>query len=273
MGISTISRSGGWYCIQAIVSFGDDEVAERYWRWNEDCTQPVAIGLPLSRNNPMQYHRSPATLAIFAGLSLIVTTGCASRSVELDFVPHAQFFSTETNQRPPLDPQVFVKDATATAGVGPQNISHVAGYRTALLSDPGSSTIYNAQGVPLEGFTLESWLSAKGEVEIKPDDSGKAKIEVELSGLRPNGVYTLFENHFDQQPVGFTPLDGTGTTNSFVAGPNGNAKFELTSPHVPTHDNAVLLVYQSDGKSHGIERGQIGVNAHHQLIARIPLKQ
>ncbi|MEO5590541.1 MAG: hypothetical protein ABIS03_13210 [Gemmatimonadaceae bacterium] len=221
----------------------------------------------------MSNRRSPLALATFAGLSLIATTGCASRSVELDFVPHAQFFSTEAKQQPPLDPQVFVRDATGTAGVGPQNIAHMAGFRNALLSDPGSSAIYNAQGMPLDGFTLGSWLGAKGEVEIKSDDSGRATIEVELSGLRPNGVYTLFENHFDQQPVGFTPLDGTGAANSFVAGPNGKARFELTAPHIPTHDNAVLLVYQSDGKSHGTERGQIGVNAHHQLIARIPPRQ
>jgi hypothetical protein len=39
-------------------------------------------------------------------------------------------------------------------------------------------------------------------------------------------------------------------------------------PSVPTHANAVLLIYNSGGQPHGVERGHIGVDAHHQLIAR-----
>jgi hypothetical protein len=81
-------------------------------------------------------------------------------------------------------------------------------------------------------------------------------------------IYSLFENHFDQKPVGFTPLDGAGTDNDFVAGPDGRAVKTLTAPAPLTHDNAVLVVYHSDGKSHGTTRGMIGVDAHHQPIAR-----
>jgi hypothetical protein len=32
----------------------------------------------------------------------------------------------------------------------------------------------------------------------------------------------------------------------------------------------VLVVYHSDGKTHGDSRGEIGVGAQHQLIARLP---
>jgi hypothetical protein len=42
----------------------------------------------------------------------------------------------------------------------------------------------------------------------------------------------------------------------------------ITLPDFPTHANAVLLVYHSDGQTHGLERGRIGIDAHHQLIAR-----
>jgi hypothetical protein len=35
-----------------------------------------------------------------------------------------------------------------------------------------------------------------------------------------------------------------------------------------THDNAVLVIYNSGGEQHGMERGCIGVDAHHQIIAR-----
>jgi hypothetical protein len=37
---------------------------------------------------------------------------------------------------------------------------------------------------------------------------------------------------------------------------------------MPTHDNAVLVIYNSGGQPHGMESGRIGVDAHHQIIAR-----
>src|SRR6266851_1032720 len=89
-----------------------------------------------------------------------------------------------------------------------------------------------------------------------------------LGVSKPNAHYSLFENHFDQTPVSFTPMDGVGKTNSFVAQPDGRAKVSMTLPDFPTHANAVLLVYDSDGQTHGLERGRIGIDAHHQLIAR-----
>jgi hypothetical protein len=63
-------------------------------------------------------------------------------------------------------------------------------------------------------------------------------------------------------------IDGSGADNSFVADANGNAVVTTVSPAALTHDNAVLVVYHSDGKVHGRSRGDIGVDAHHQLIAR-----
>lgn len=171
---------------------------------------------------------------------------------------------------PALDPQVFVRDANAPAGMGPQNIQHSAGFRNALLTDPGDSRIYNALGAPLDGFTLASWLSATGWVRIADADPSGVRVTVELDGLRPNGVYSLFENHFDQKPVGFTPLDGTANSNTFTADSRGHARLTVSAPQMLTHDNAVLVVYHSDGMAHGMERGPIGVTAHHQLIGRIP---
>ncbi len=208
----------------------------------------------------------------FAAIGLIAATAActtATPSTDLDFVTHASFFSGEMGTNPVVDPHAFVADSGQPAATGPQNIDHVAGFRPALLTDPEGSPIYNAQGVLLDGFTLGSWLGAGGTVSITPRD-GKATIVVSLRGLRPGGTYSLFENHFDEKPVGFTPLDGTGTTNSFTASAEGTATVTVTTPHVPTHDNAVLVVYHSDGQNHGTERGSIGVNAHHQVIARIP---
>lgn len=213
-----------------------------------------------------------------ASVALLATLGCAGvaphsgmpASIDLPFQTHASFFSSETRQSRTLDPQVFVRDADAKPGVGPQNIEHVAGLRPAFVDESGSTPIYTARGKPLAPLTLGSWLGARGSVSITPRDGGGASVSAMFSGLRPGGVYSLFENHFEQKPIGFTPLDSTGTTNSFTAGTDGSARIELVTPTMPTGANAVLLVYHSDHEAHGASRGTIGVDAHHQLIAKVP---
>jgi hypothetical protein len=203
-------------------------------------------------------------------LAVLSAPSQADEAIHLDFTAHAAFFSAETHQSKPVDPHVFVADASAAAAVGPQNIQHVAGIRPALIDqDPKTAALVNAKGEAL-GFNLGDWLAAKGTVTITPSAGGKAEISVQFSHLQPGGHYSLFENHFDQKPVGFTPLDGAGKTNDFLAGADGTVKLMVTAPQKLTHDNAVLLVYHSDKTAHGEQRGEIGVNAHHQLIARPP---
>ncbi len=90
--------------------------------------------------------------------------------------------------------------------------------------------------------------------------AGGAQIVASFKGLKPGGTYSLFENHFDTTPISFTPLDGKGTRNSFKAKRDGSASVSVRSPDMPTGVNTVLLVYHSDGKSHGESRGLIGVN-------------
>jgi hypothetical protein len=189
--------------------------------------------------------------------------------VHLPFITHAAFFSKETQQSVPLDPQVFVKDGNAKAETGPQGIVHIDGFRPAhIVSDPSDTPVFTALGRAL-GFSLGQWLGAGGAVTITPRGAG-ATVRVRLKGLVPNGVYSLFENHFDQQPVGFTPLDGSGKRNSFTAKPDGTWAITVHAPQMLTSANAVLLVYHSDRLTHGASRGEIGVNAHHQLIAKLP---
>jgi hypothetical protein len=199
-----------------------------------------------------------------------IATGQAADTMRLPFITHASFFSGETHQPKPVDPHVFVRDAAEPAAVGPQNIQHVAGIRPALIEqDPKSAAHFNAKGESL-GFNLGQWLGAEGNVTISPAANGTVEITAQFSHLLPGGHYSLFENHFDQQPVRFTPLDGAGKANDFVAKENGSAQITVAAPQALTHANAVLLVYHSDKTSHGDQRGEIGVNAHHQLIARIP---
>ncbi len=188
--------------------------------------------------------------------------------IHLPFITHAAFFSRETQQSVPLDPQVFVKDGNAKAEIGPQGIRHLDGFRPAHLSDPSDTPVFTAQGKAL-GFSLGQWFGAKGNVTITPRGAG-ATVRVRLTGLVPNGVYSLFENHFDQDPVGFTPLDGSGKNNSFKAKADGTWATAVHAPQMLTSANAVLLVYHGDRLAHGASRGEIGINAHHQLIAKLP---
>ena len=204
---------------------------------------------------------------MLSGLSLSVSA--ADQMLHPRVVTHAAFFSKETSQKQTVDPQVFVKDPSAKAGRGPQGIEHVVGFRPAFATDPKDSPLFNAQGSDLPGLTLGSWLGATGDVTITPGKSGQVRIQARFRGLIPQGVYSLFENHFDQTPIGFTPLDGKGLSNTFIANPDGTASISVTAPEKLTSDNAVLLVYHSDATPHGQSRGAIGVTAHHQLIAKI----
>jgi len=210
-----------------------------------------------------------SALAAAASVVAVVPRAIArTGTVALDFKLHAWFFSREAHQSLPVDPHAFVVDPKAAAAIGPQGIHHVAGFRPALMFGPHDIGVYNALGKPL-GFTLAEWFAAHGTVRITTAGAG-AQVACRFHRLRPNGVYSLFENHFDQKPIGFTPLDGAGTRNSFVADANGDASIVVRTPAPLTHANAVLLVYHSDNKTHGISRGAIGVTAHHQLIARLP---
>ncbi len=205
--------------------------------------------------------------ALACGALLLPMPALASDGLTLKFVTHAAFFSAETKQPKVIDPQAFVVDASAAEAVGPQGIKHAAGFRPASVDqDPKSTAAFTADGRPL-GFELAAWLGAAGSVTIS-DKDGAPTLSATFTGLKPGGVYSLFENHFDQKPVGFTPIDGEGKANNFTAGPDGTAAVTIRLTHVPTHANAVLLVYHSDSQSHGSERGPIGIDAHHQLIAR-----
>ena len=211
----------------------------------------------------------PILAAIMFGAAMVIVTQTTQAwALELTFQTHAAFFSAESKQPQVLDPHAFVADATAPAATGPQGIKHVAGIRPAFVDrDAASVPVVTADNVPL-GFTLGEWLGAAGSVTI--DGNNPVRLSATFRGLKPQGHYSLFENHFDQKPVGFTPTDGTGTTNNFIAKADGTATITMTLPHMPTHDNAVLLVYHSDQTDHAAERGAIGVSAHHQIIVRIP---
>ena len=210
------------------------------------------------------------TIGLTVGIFTIMLGAAAGQTTKsYSFLTHAAFFSVETKQPNLLDPQVFVSDASSQAATGPQGIAHVAGYRPAFGVDDAAAPASNAQGKAL-GITLGQWFGARGSVALSPSDGGNTSAALSFSGLIPRGRYSLFENHFTSSGVTFTPLDGTAKTNSFTASADGSAKLTVLVPGAITHAEAILLVYHSDGVDHGMQRGEIGMNAHHQLIMRVP---
>ena len=187
---------------------------------------------------------------------------------DLSFVTHASFFSQETHRTPAIDPQVFVRDNAGLGGVGPQNIDHVAGIRPARLDDSGWNVAYNAHAESLQ-FTLAKWFGATGSADIAPQGAGN-RVTLAFDKLIPFGVYSVFRVTFSPAGTTFNPLDGDGTSDSFTAGADGGGKIVIDTATPLDHGEAILLVYHSDSQNHGSSRGTIGVNAHHQLIARLP---
>lgn len=201
---------------------------------------------------------------------VLPTAAWAAEPTRLIFESHGAFFSIEFHQKTLIDPQVFAKESEAPKMLGPQGITHEAGLRNARLSDPLETSIFTAVGKPLP-LTLGQWLVASGSAEIEDQGDG-SRVTMRFTHLVPNGTYSVFENHFDTKPPSFTPLDGTGRSNDFRADADGSAAAVVASPHRLTHDNGILVVYHSDGTAHGIDRGAIGVVAHHQLVVRIPVR-
>lgn len=204
----------------------------------------------------------------FALAAASAQTASAPAPRTFGFVTHASFYSLEAKEANLIDPQAFVVDPAALAGPGPQGIVHAAGVRPAYRVDDPATPVVNAQGIAL-GFTLGAWFGARGSATL--NDTGPATVATcTFTGLVPNGRYSLFENHFEASGVTFTPLDGTGAKNSFTAAADGRAAIEVAIPGGISHAEGLLLIYHSDGLDHGLQRGQPGLSAHHQLVIRVP---
>ncbi len=182
---------------------------------------------------------------------------------------HAVFFSHEAHQPRVIDPQMFVAAPGAPAGIGPQMIRHVAGVAPVLAAAPAATPLLDALGRPL-GVTLGRWAAARGTATIACDGRSSTLVS-RFTRLLPRAVYSLFVVHLRVRgPRRFTPLgapDGRGS--SFVTDASGI--WTETSVIAPclTPAEAVVLVWDSDGRSHGPVIGQPGVTAHNHLIVPI----
>lgn len=130
------------------------------------------------------------------------------------------------------------------------------------------------------GMTLGEWLSATGQGTYSVT-GGRAKIEMTLENLVPNGVYTAWCSRVSFPPNG-NAVDkacgaADGTENMFTADADGNARFELELAALPPSSaetaTTIAFAYHSDGKTYGGYPGDFGLNSHVQLAAPIPVAE
>lgn len=127
------------------------------------------------------------------------------------------------------------------------------------------------------GFALGDWLagSASGIYSV---EGGMATIELSMTKLVPDGVYTVWCSRIKLPPnpavfdLPCGAIDGSG--NLFTADANGGAKFSMKmnplQPSTETTANVIALAYHSDGKSNGVVPGDFGLNTHVQLFYIMP---
>jgi hypothetical protein len=209
-------------------------------------------------------------VAVLLALGVFARSASADAPAEVPFVNAATAFSQAAQVDRAIDPEVFVRDSAAAPGTGPQRIEHGAGLRVARLDDEPQSPIFRADGVALD-LSLGNWLAARGTVAVEAQPDGHDRVTAVFKNLIAFGDYSLFVAADSSNGVtAYRPLDGEGSANSFVAHVDGSAAIVIDTPAQLSSGNAIVLVYHSDSREHGASRGQIGVTAHEQLVARVP---
>ena len=134
------------------------------------------------------------------------------------------------------------------------------------------------------GMTLGEWLKHAGTGTYTCVD-GEGVLTLELTGLVPNGVYTIWHAFIAlPPPVPFTgtldlPLGARdGSESIFIADENGNASFEHSfAPCLQMSDvwttSMIAINYHSDGKTYGGHPGEFGNKAHIPLFVMLPQRE
>ncbi len=189
---------------------------------------------------------------------------------KVDYHLHMAFFSIESKISPVIDPQVFVASPGAKAGIGPQMISHIAGVAPAKQAGPPTTRLLAADATPLK-ITLGEWERAAGSVAFSCVN-GSERATSTLTGLIPSATYSTFVVHLRRQGAGrFTPWgNAAGTTNNFTASSTGAASPTNTVTGCLGADSAAVIIWHSDGQTHGSSPGTIGVTWHNSLITALP---
>lgn len=205
-----------------------------------------------------------ATAAMLASLPL--SAFADGQPGTIAFLSHGAAYAQETGAEVSIDPHVFVADPNAPDTMGPEGIHHIAGIRPARIADDPKQPLINAQGDALD-LTLQHWLATQGSAHEIEGSNGD--LAVRFTHLIPFGVYSMFLSRSDAGGYAFKPLRTDDGTNSFTASGDGAAKFTLPLDHPVHGSEAILLVYHSDDIDHEDQPGDLGVNAHVQLVLTV----
>ena len=209
-----------------------------------------------------------------------VPSGAAPVSIDLAFVTHLEMDLPEQDvfiEREPGSGQVY----RVTKGDHDMNAPL---YKSAV---PVKHNPFDPKAVGPHpkgealGMTLGEWLRHQGTGSYTCED-GIGKLQVSLSGLVPNGVYTMWHAFIALPPT--EPFSGTldlplgardGSESVFTADENGNAVFEHSfMPCLEMSDvwttSMLAINYHSDGKTYGADPGAFGYNAHIPLFVMLP---
>ena len=138
------------------------------------------------------------------------------------------------------------------------------------------------KGEPM-GMSLGEWLAHRGTGVYTAED-GVGHLDLEFTGLVPDGVYTLWHAFTAVPPT--TPFSGAlelplgardGSESIFTADAEGRARFRHTfTPELEMSDvwtrSMLALNYHSDGKTWGGLPGDFGLNAHVPLFVMLPFR-
>jgi hypothetical protein len=167
--------------------------------------------------------------------------------------------------------QVFVRDSAAPAQLAEAGGgAHDAGLRPPTENDGPSAQLYGAHGDMLH-VSIADWRAANGKADFTPLADGSVRVHAAFAKLIPSGRYSLFIRQLaGRSGIVLTPVDITGAGDSFFADKDGNGDIVVQSPNPIPTGAQLVLIFHSDGNAHQSSPGNLGVNAHEQLITRVP---
>ena len=116
-----------------------------------------------------------------------------------------------------------------------------------------------SKSAPNDPITLDDWMEAQGQLNIRCRPNGKAKLRVRVRNVIVNGVYTLWgvfglDTSGNGAPDTIVPVALGGVPNVMIGDKNGKASIERTINFCPMTEPSLLTIniaWHSDGNVYG----------------------